>query len=232
MHESSWKEEFIPSTVLNKLHRFPTIVHMLMNKFYLENNDFHAQTYTHTKPLHKTLLQIPGNWRATLKFCTKEKTHFQILPMKIQYWSHLTKSKVLSLPKKHIKHYLTIICRIKSATCCFLLPPNEIISSFLSSNLFFTSKIRKKINLWVFASVFQTKRLWKQLLVKKFKTEKKRRKEQVWYFTITSAPEVPPGSRSSSSPSFSKFLLAMRLIFPVALNSLDLTDMENVTKNL
>lgn len=33
-------------------------------------------------------------------------------------------------------------------------------------------------------------------------------------------------------PSFFKSLLVMRLIFPVAFNSLDLTDMENVTKNL
>ena len=164
--------------------------------------------------------------KATLKLNAKYKPIFRISSMKIQDRPHLTNCKVPFLLNKHNKHHLTILCRIKAATCCFLQPPNQVFfPSFLSRNLLYTSNIRKRMNLSICLSISDCKTVKLTL--------SKKKKEQVWYFTITSATQRSLlDSRTSFPPSFSTFLLVMRLIFPVALNSLDLTDMENVTENL
>lgn len=110
--------------------------------------------------------------------------------MKIQDCSPGTNYKVPFLLNKHNKHHLTIICRIKSTTCCFLQPPNQGFPSFLSSKFFFTSKIRKKIKLYVSASVIQTTTLRNQLLVKE---KKEKTRTGLVFYNHFCNPQVPPG---------------------------------------
>ena len=124
--------------------------------------------------------------KATLKLNAKYKPIFRISSMKIQDRPHLTNCKVPFLLNKHNKHHLTILCRIKAATCCFLQPPNQVFfPSFLSRNLLYTSSIRKRMNLSICLSISDCKTV-------KLTLSKKKRTGLVFYNHFCNS-EVPPG---------------------------------------
>lgn len=126
----------------------------------------------------------------------------------------------------------------KTAPCCLLPSPGQKLPSSLVTS--FNQQDQKgntSLSTWLSRSGQKTV---DQLWAKERGGLAPSSHSATQTYLIDSGTFSPPSATQTylidsgtfSSPSSFKLLLVMRLIFPVAFNSLDLTDTENVTKNL